>query len=452
MKTIGIVGGGVAGLMAAWELARLGYDVELHEAGSTLGGLASAFDFDGMRIERFYHFICQHDRTLLETCERLGIDSELRWRETKTGFFHDGRLYRFGSALDLLRFRPLNAIDKLRFGLNILYSRQFTRWPLLEDQPAKRWLIDRIGPRAYSVIWDPLLRVKFDQYQEEISAAWMWHRIHRVATSRKSLFRRERFGHLVGGSETLIDRLRRAAEEAGAKIRLGSACKGLWVEGEQCRGLQLESGAQPYDAVICALPLPVFRQLLPSQDSDYARRLQSIRFIGVVCMILRLKRSISPNFWLNVHDPRISFNGIIEYSHLNGDERLGGRSIVYIPYYLESNRERYSYSDERLFDEYCAALGVLNPEFSRDWVEAYRVFRAPHAQPICHTRFSEVVPPVETPWSGCYLVESTQLYPADRVISGTLRLAQDAVLAVLDRDGATEGSGIRRRDPGEIPA
>ena len=72
MKRAGVVGGGVAGLMAAWELSRLGFSVDLFEASGELGGLASAFDFDGIRIERFYHFICRNDLTLIETC-RLRI-------------------------------------------------------------------------------------------------------------------------------------------------------------------------------------------------------------------------------------------------------------------------------------------------------------------------------------------------------------------------------------------
>lgn len=459
MKRVGIVGGGVAGLMAAWELARLGFEVDLFERGDELGGLAASFDFDGTRIERFYHFICRNDTTLLATCRRLGIEEQLRWRRTRTGFFHDGTLYPFGTSLDLLRFRPLSLIDKARFGFNILYSRQFTRWPLLEDRSAREWLIERLGERGYAVIWDPLLRVKFGEHHERISAAWMWHRIHRVATSRRSLFDREEFGHLVGGTDTLIHALKSGAAEAGARIHLQSDVAGIWAENGRCRGLRVvpPGGAgtveeRPFDAVICAVPLPVFRRLLPDDQPEYRARLESIRFIGVVCMILRLRRPVSPNFWLNIHDPRISFNGIIEYSNLGGTGSFGGHSIVYVPFYLEPSRPRYSYSDAELLEEYIAALRVVNPEFSPEWIEGYRVFRAPHAQPICHTGFSQVVPPFETPWEGCYLVESTQLYPADRVISGTLRLAQDVVLRILDREGTGSRAEFPRRSPHEIPA
>lgn len=477
MKRVGIVGGGVAGLMAAWELSRLGFGVDLFESSSELGGLAGSFDFDGVRIERFYHFICRNDLTLIDTCRRLGLGEELLWKPTRTGFFHEGRLYKFGTGMDLLRFSPLTLADKVRFGLNVLHSRRFTRWPLLEDRPAKQWLIERLGRRAYSVIWDPLLRVKFDQYHDQISAAWMWHRIHRVATSRRSPFHGEEFGHLVGGSDTLIHALERQAVEAGARLHRNARVGGLWTEQGQCRGLVLDSpladggtsplaggapgpgqtmvnenGAVPFDYVLCATPLPTFCRLMPGDDPAYRSRLQSIRFIGVVCMILRLRQPLSPNFWLNINDQRISFNGVIEYSNLYGREAYHGRSILYVPFYLEESRPRYSFSDEQLLEEYLEALTLVQPALSRDWIEGYRVFRAPFAQPICTTQFSRVVPPFETPWDSCYLIESTQLYPADRVISGTLRLAQDVVLRILEREGMADRAAFAPRRPEEIPA
>jgi len=456
MKRVGIIGGGVAGLMAAWELSRLGFAVELFEASGELGGLASAFDFDGIRIERYYHFICRNDHALIETCARAGLTPQLRWKSTRTAFFYNGRMYKFGSPLDLLRFSPLSLRDKIRFGINVLHARHFTRWPLLEDRPAKQWLIDRLGARGYTVIWDPLLRVKFDQYHDQISAAWMWHRIHRVATSRQSLFRGESFGHLIGGSETLIGTLARQAREAGARIQPDTRVLGIWAENGKCRGLRLPgpagSRAVPFDYVISAVPLPVFCQLAPPEETAYLERLRSIRFIGVVCMILRLKQPFSPNYWLNIHDPRVPFNGVIEYSNLYGREAYQGRSILYVPFYLEPTRPYYTCADADLRDEYVRALQVVNPAFSLEWIEGYRVFRDPYAQPICHTHFSRVVPPFETPWQGCYLIESTQLYPADRVISGTLRLAQDVVLRILDREGLAERAPFRRREPGEIPS
>jgi protoporphyrinogen oxidase len=451
-RRVGIIGGGVAGLMSAWELARAGLAVDLYEARNELGGLAASFDFDDLRIERFYHFICRGDRTLIDTCRRLGIGDRLRWRATRTGLYHQGVAYDFGTPLDLARFTPLPLADKLRFGVHILRARRMRDWQALRERAARDWLIAGAGQRAYDAVWDPLLRIKFDHYHTQLPAAWMWHRIHRVASSRPSAFHREKYGYLQGGSQTLVDAFAQQAVAAGARLRTGCGVEGIWVEDGRCRGVRVAGETLPYDYVVSAVPLPVYRALVPQDQPRYLAQLDAIPFLGVVCMILRLRESLSPYFWLNVNDPAIAFNGIIEYTNLNPDPRRDGGAIAYIPFYMDPDSPRYRLTDAQLFDEYLAALRRIRPGLARDAVEGYRVFRARHAQPAFRIGSGAAVPEQETPWPDLYLVESVQLYPADRIISGMLRLAQDVVLKILAREGLADRAPFAPRPAGEIPA
>lgn len=449
---IAVVGGGVSGLMATWELAQLGFEVELFEAADVLGGLASSFDFDGLRIERFYHFICRTDVTLIATIGRLGLADRLRWKRTHTGFFYEGRHYPFSHGLDVLRFSPLSWTEKLQFGWGVYRASRRSDWQALEQTPAKRWLVENLGPRAYEVVWDPLLRIKFDRHHDDISAAWMWHRIHRVARSRSSPLHAEQFGYLTGGSDLLVETMAAESRALGATIHLRSPVSAFVTENGRCVGIRLGGEVRRFDAVISALPLTLVPRLLPSDVPAYLGALRELESIGVVCMILRLRQPITRDFWLNVNDRRIAFNGVIQYSQLNDDPRLRGRAIAYIPFYLDRSHPRFEYSDRRLFDEYCQALAVLRPDFDPGWVEGYRVFRAPHAQPICGLDFSQRVPEIRTPWDGLYLIESTQLYPADRIISGNLRIAQNAVAQVVQDLGHASPLPFPQHDPEEIPA
>ena len=52
---VGVIGGGAAGLAAAFELLRQGHEVEVFERASYLGGQASTFDIGGSRLEKGYH-------------------------------------------------------------------------------------------------------------------------------------------------------------------------------------------------------------------------------------------------------------------------------------------------------------------------------------------------------------------------------------------------------------
>jgi len=149
-----------------------------------------------------------------------------------------------------------------------------------------------------------------------------------------------------------------------------------------------------------------------------------VKFIGVVCMILKLSRQITDSFWVNINDANIPFNGIIEYTNLNPRPDLSGKKIAYIPFYLMTSNERYSFDDHELLKEYSTALRHVSKDFSPNWIEDWRVFRDRHAQAICTTNFSQLVPEQKSPIKGFYLIDSTQLYPSDRTISGMIGLAK----------------------------
>ena len=428
---VGIIGGGAAGLAAAYDLTRAGHDVVLCEAADRLGGLAGSFDFGGADIERFYHFICKPDHELLQIADELGLGQHVTWRPTDTAFYYGGRVYPFGTPFDLLRFTPISLLGRLRFGFNIMYSRSIKYWQRLEGISAKDWLIRHIGEQAYSVIWHPLLKIKFGPYYDQVAASWMWHRIHRVAQSREGLFAQEEMGFFSGGSQMLVDAFAAHLNKAGADVRLNEPVQQIAMRDGRAVGLRVSGGEVACDAVLSTSALPVLAGMLPDEAAAYRAQIADINYIGVACMILKLNHPISPHFWLNVNDPQISFNGIIEYTNLNPRPDLGGTHIAYIPYYLLTSEPRYNMDEADMFAEYATALRRINPAFDESWVLEYRVFRSPYAQAICTTNFSRQVPAQASPIPGLYVSDSTQLYPSDRTISGMIGLGRQAAGAIM---------------------
>ncbi|MFQ6098734.1 MAG: NAD(P)/FAD-dependent oxidoreductase [Armatimonadota bacterium] len=433
--TVGIIGGGISGLTTAYYLSQSGHEVTVFEREEELGGLAGSFDFEGLRIERYYHFICGGDHALLDLCREVGLGDEVRWHAGGMNHFYRGRLHRMSTPLDLLRFSPLSLRDRVRFGLHASRASRLRHWDHLDGLTAKEWLLREVGPRAYDVIWHPLLAMKFGEYYDRISAAWLWHRIHRVATSRRSLLGKERHGCIEGGTERLIERLRDSIAANGGAVLPDSPVGAV----RSARDGRLELIGEPegrthsFDAVVSAVPLPVLAGLLPEEAAELRDSIAAIPFIGVVCMILSLRRRITDSFWVNVNDERIPFNGLIEYTNLNLSQRFAGNSIVYIPFYTATSAERYHAPDERLFQEYAEALALIQPRFSADDVEAWRIFRDPYAQPICPVGFSGRIPPIESSLPGLYVLDSAQLYPADRNLSGMIALARRAVELICGR-------------------
>lgn len=426
MTRIGIIGGGPAGLGLAHELSGADRVISLFEAGRELGGLARSFLLDDVTIERYYHFICGSDERYFRVLDELGLRKALRWRYTKMGFFCAGRLYRFSSALDLLRFDGLSVLGRLRYGLAMFYFSLIRNWHRLDNKKAEPWLISLLGSEVYKTTWYPLLSVKFPEIHQEISAAWVWHRVHRVASSRRSLFHKEKLGHLEGGTQILVDTLEARLLSAGVEVYCGTPVQRILIDDGRAVGLETAKGEQHhFDYVVSAVPLPLFLRMTLDLPASYRDRLSSIDFIGVVCIVLRLKRRLTENFWTNVHDPRIPFNGVIEYTNLNPEITPDGTSIVYVPYYVPRDDERFKQVDEELYEECLRCLRLINPELRPEDVVDYVVSRDPYAQIICPAGFSDRVPGHETPVERLYLIESSQLYPSDRTISGTLDLAHE---------------------------
>jgi protoporphyrinogen oxidase len=425
--TVCVIGAGVSGLSAAYDLGRLGYRVVVLESAEYIGGLASSLVIDGRPIERFYHFICRGDVDLIALVEELGLGDKLHWEQTKTSFYYNGRLYGFGTPIDLLRFTAVPFTQRVRFGLNIISSRFARPWDRLDGLAAKSWLIDQVGDKAYEVIWDPLLRVKFGDYHDQVSAAWIWHRIHRVARSRRRLWERENFGYLELGSETIIQGLLREIERLpNVSLRVRARVKTIQAEHGRVAAVILLDGDERIacDDVISTVALPVLLRLAPDLNSDYRAKLGQIDYLGVVCGLLKLSHPITDSFWVNINDPDIPFNGIIEYSNLNRHLGLPGKAIVYIPYYLRTSAPRFSFGDDQLMDEFIQGLKRINPAFDPSWVEEWHISRTGYAQAICSVGFAALVPDHQTPLDGLYITDSTQFYPEDRTISSAIRVGR----------------------------
>lgn len=435
---VAIIGAGLAGLSAAYDLARQGYRVTILESSPEIGGLASSIRIDGRPIEHFYHFICMGDRDLIALVHELGLGDNLHWQRSKTSFYYHGALYGFGTPLELLFFKPVPFFQRIRFGLNVIESRYRKSWEKLDSVGARSWLIKQIGQRAYDVIWDPLLRVKFGDYHEHISAAWIWHRINRVASSRRNLWERDQLGYLEYGSETVIGALADSLKKMpNVTFRLGVRVERIITGDGRVKALKLAGDDAPIlcDAVISTIALAVLFKIAPDLPDDYKRKISQIEYIGVVCGLLKSKRAITDAFWTNINDPNIPFNGIIEYSNLNRHlwRDLGQKSISYIPYYLRTSDPRYSFPDDQLYREFLDGIKRVNPAFQEDWIEEYHITRAPYAQAICTVGFKAMVPDHQSPLEGLFITDSTQFYPEDRTISAAIRVGRTVARMIAGR-------------------
>ena len=409
---VGIIGAGISGLSTALALAKDGHEVDVFQREAEIGGLIATFDFDGMEVEHFYHFLCRTDIGYFKLCQALEISEYLRFRDVSTGFYYDGTPYNFYRPQDLLLFPGIPFSQRIRLGRFALENRARKQWDDLDAITAKDWLIQRLGEETYRVIWEPLLAMKFGSFHDKISAAWIGHRVHRVARSQNKM------GYLEGGTRRLLDTLHARLSALGVRIHPGQPVKKILAEGGRVTGLAFD-GHEDYtcDRVVSTVPLTVLAGLLPPGWEAYAAELNRIDYIGVVCVALKLRQPVSPHFWYNVNDARIPFNGIIEYTNLNPMEGQPGH-VVYVPYYVATDQPTYTMDDDAAVQQSWAALKVMNPALQDSDLLASHVARTPYAQAICPTGFLDLLPDHKAPLAGLRLLDSTFLYPEDRTQAG----------------------------------
>jgi protoporphyrinogen oxidase len=412
MSRVVVLGAGAMGLAAAYHALKRGHDVTVLEAAPEPGGMAAHFDLGGLSIERYYHFVCKADQATFDLLAELGLRDKMRWVPTSMGYFIDGKLHPWGDPVSLLKFPNLSLIEKLRYGAMMFFSTKRSDWHSLENVSAKDWITRWCGSAAYQKMWAPLFRLKFFEYADNISAAWIWTRFKRVGTSRKSLMHEE-LGYIEGGSETLIDALVRAINDKGGVLRLNAPATRVETEGGCVSGVTTAGEFVPADAIISTIPTPHISRIVPDLPAETRERYDAIANIGVVCVVFRLKRSVTPHFWVNISDQRFEIPGIVEFSNL----RPTGDTVVYIPYYMPVTHPKFAKDDAFFRAEGFGYLKLLNPALREDDVTAFYVGRLRHAQPVCPPGFAAMLPPVETSIEGLQIADTCFYYPEDRGIS-----------------------------------
>lgn len=430
---VGIVGGGIMGVSIGYFLSQQGAAVEIYEASSTLGGLANTVTLeDGVLVDRFYHVILSSDSHLRQLCEELNIAGRLRFRETRMGFYHQGKIFSMNNMLEFLRFPPLGWTDRFRLGLTVLYAQFVRDWQHLEGTGVEEWLVRLSGRRTFESIWRPMLRAKFDGGFENTPATYIWARLVRMKSTRKGISQKEEAGHLIGGYMTLIEAMAGQIEVRGGKILLRCPVEEVVVENGRAIGLRVGRDVHLYDAIVVALQIPLFRRLIPDADPAYRDFLGKTDYLGVICPLLVLDRPLTGFWTLNITDDRIPFTGIIETTTYIDPEFVGGHHLVYLPKYTLPGSPWQEKSDEEIREVWLRHLETMFPHFDRRWVRYFLVHRERYVEPLHGLNSTHLIPQVKTPVENLYLATTAQIYPALTNSESVTRHARWVAQTVLE--------------------
>lgn len=423
---IAILGAGPMGLAVAYQLIQEGFKPVIYEADDRVGGMTACFDFGDLRIERYYHFHCTSDVAFFDILKELGIQDKLQWVKTRMGYYHQGKVQPWGNPLALLKFSGLSLLAKIRYGLHAFHSTKRKQWRSLDKLDAVTWIKKWIGEEAYAVLWQKLFDYKFYDYTHGLSAAWIWSRIRRIGRSRYNIFQ-EKLGYLDGGSETLLQAMKAYIEKNGGEFHLKSKVKQVLMVNGEINGVATDHGVATFQHVISTVPLPYLPRIMPDLPSDVLQKLNSIKNIAVVCVIAKLAKPVTNNFWLNVNDEDMDIPGIVEYTNL----RKLSDHVVYVPFYMPGEHPKFQDADQVFLDKVKSYLQRINPALTdTDFIDM-RASRYRHAQPICGPGYLDNLPPINLPVKGLWAADTSYYYPEDRGISESIGFGRQMAIKVV---------------------
>lgn len=434
----GIVGGGMLGLALALRLRKAGHSVTVLESASEIGGLAAAWRLGDVTWDKHYHVILKSDLKVRELLAEIGLNDDLRWVETKTGFYTDGQLYSMSNSLEFLKFPPLGLLNKVRLALTILHASRIRNWKKLERIPVVDWLRRWSGRRTFKKIWLPLLRAKLGESYRVASAAFIWAIIARMYAARRSGLKKEMFGYVSGRYARILGRLRAHLTSMGVEIRLNQRVERVEATGDGVAVRMADETSLRFDRAIVTAAAPQASRLVPDLAPIEHELLNGVTYQGIVCASLVLRRPLAHYYVTNITDDWVPFTAVIEMTSLVDPAEFDGRTLVYLPKYVAPDDPHFELSDDEVRERFIAALERMYPHFRRDDVLAFQVSRVRLVFAVATVGYSEHVPPIATSLPGIYLVNSAHIVNGTLNVNETLTLAGSAMdFVATPQAGAT---------------
>ena len=424
---IAIIGSGIAGLSAAYDLTEAGHKVVIFDGAAEVGGLASGFKVESWdwTLERFYHHWFASDQHVLKLARELNCSDQIIFRRPDTMMYHLGNFYPLDSPISALRFPGLGwGTNKLRFGITTLYLRSTRDWHNLEKISAADWMKRWAGKNVYRTMWEPLLKAKFGRYSDDIPMSWLWARIHT---------RTAQLGTFEGGFQIFLNLLSDKVRQQGGEILLNQTVKSITTVSDSKLILEVNDTEHIFEQCIATCSPRQLVQITPGIPKDYAVKLNNLQSIGALVLVLALKKRLTNHYWFNLPATAgFPFLALVEHTNFVSPSHFGGEHIVYCGQYLETNHRNFSMQAEEVANQFLPALTRFNPDFDVSWINQSWVFRSPYAQPVPSINLSRKIPGLQTPIKGLWLASMSQVYPWDRGTNFAIELGRRVARNLLN--------------------
>jgi protoporphyrinogen oxidase len=335
------------------------------------------------------------------------------------------------NLVEFFKFPPINLVDKFRLGVTIFAASKIKNWQELEEVSVSDWLIKWSGKRVFEKIWLPLLKAKLGDNYKNTSAAFIWATIQRMYAARKSGLKKEMFGYVSGGYEKINNRFAAYLSKNGVEIKYNSKVKAVKKHLSGKLEIETQDESRFFDKVISTLSSKESVKIAESLTDTEKKQHHDIKYLGVICPSVLLKKSISPFYVTNITDSWPPFTGIIEMTALIDKIETKGKHLVYLPRYVNPEDQLFEKNENQLKAFFLNSLFKMYPNLSEDDVHFWGVSKARIVFALPTISYSKKVPAVTTSLENYYIINSAQIINGTLNVNETIQVAETKLKEIL---------------------
>ena len=397
-----ILGGGPAGLTAAYTLGRRGDRGVVFEADGQVGGIAKTVEFNGYRFDLGGHRFF----TKLQPVQRLWeemLGDEFLTRPRLSRIFYNGKYFAYPLAAKDVVGR-LGMLESARCALSYLWA---SRRRGVEADTFEEWVTARFGRRLYDAFFRSYTEKLWGIPGSEIRSLWAAQRIKNFSLGKAMLsmlgLRREHVTTLIEefqyprlGPGQMWEAFAERVQEAGIGIQLQHRCVSITHADRRVTGVSVRRNGDLYDhqvdGVVSSLALRDLIQCLdPPPPPEVLDAAKTLRYRDLVLVaLMTTEEEPFPDNWIYLHDPETRAGRVQNYGAWSAGMVRPGTTCLGVEYFCFQGDDIWQMSDEQavsLATQELARIGLVDPSKVIDGVKVL----VPKAYPMYDSHYEGAV-------------------------------------------------------------
>jgi len=399
-----VLGAGSAGLTAAYYLIKEGYQVEIVERESFVGGLSGSFYWESFILDYGPHAFHVKKGEILNLVKELFKDSpeDIIYQNRSELLLLKDKYFKYPIQFYELFFK-LNPFFSFHLLFDFLMSSLIYRYIAVPDDNFESWCIKRFGKSLYQLCFGNYTKKVWGIPPSLISPKFAAKKIHKL--NLKDILHK-----LLGGKgeeqETywkdllypkkgigqLFARMKEKIEKEGGILHNNAVACSLQIKDNNVAQVMYDQGGDlkciPCDLVISSIPLPGLIKLLNPKPSDfvfYINKLLSFKSLILVNLILDTPRATKVH-WVYLVDKFFQFNRFTEQKNMSEDIAPKNKTVLTFEKSCNYMDDIWNSSDESLYKSVLDEIKRIRL-INKYNIEKYRVIRIRNAYPVYDLEF-----------------------------------------------------------------